>query len=30
VYDGVEIAPDANKVVTIVSDPHTDHINKIE
>lgn len=30
IYDGIEITPDANRTVTITSDPHTDHINKIE
>lgn len=29
-YDGTEITPDANRVVAIVSDPHTEHENKIE
>lgn len=29
-YDGEEIVPDENKVITINSNPHTDHINKIE
>lgn len=30
IFDGEEVTPDNNKVVTITSDPHTDHINKIE
>ena len=30
VYDGEEVVPDENKVVSIVSDPHTEHENKIE
>lgn len=30
VYDGTEIVPNENRIVTITSDPHTDHINKIE
>lgn len=30
IYDGEEIIPDENRVVSITSDPHTDHINKIE
>lgn len=29
-YDGTEIIPDENKIVSITSNPHTDHINKIE
>lgn len=29
-YDGEEIIPDENKVVNIISDPHTEHENKIE
>ena len=30
VFDGTEIVPNENRVVSITSDPHTDHINKIE
>lgn len=30
VFDGTEVTPDANKVITLTSNPHTDHINKIE
>lgn len=30
IYDGEEILPDENKVITINSDPHTEHINRIE
>ena len=30
IYDGAEVTPDANKIVTITSDPHTEHENKIE
>ena len=30
IYDGEELTPNANRVVTITSDPHTEHINKIE
>lgn len=30
VYDGDEYTPDENKVITINSDPHTEHENKIE
>lgn len=30
IMDGTEITPDENAVVSITSDPHTDHINKIE
>lgn len=30
IMDGEEVTPDENKVVTLNSDPHTDHINKIE
>lgn len=30
VYDGVELTPDENRVVTITSDPHTEHENRIE
>ena len=30
VYDGVEITPDDNRVVSITSNPHTEHENKIE
>lgn len=29
-YDGEEVLPDSNRIVSIVSDPHTEHINKIE
>lgn len=29
-YDGTEIVPDINKVVHIISNPHTEHENKIE
>ena len=29
-YDGEELTPDENRVVNIVSDPHTEHENKIE
>ena len=29
-YDGEELVPDENRVVNIVSDPHTEHENKIE
>lgn len=29
-YDGETIAPDANKIINIVSNPHTEHENKIE
>ena len=29
-YDGEELVPDENRVVSIVSDPHTEHENKIE
>lgn len=29
-YDGEELVPDENKVINIVSDPHTEHENKIE
>lgn len=29
-FDGTEVAADENKVVSITSNPHTDHINKIE
>lgn len=30
IFDGEEVVPDSNKVVTITSDPHTEHVNKIE
>ena len=30
IYDGVEATPDVNKIVTITSNPHTEHENKIE
>ena len=30
IYDGDELTPDENKVITITSDPHTEHENKIE
>lgn len=30
IFDGVEITPNENKVVSITSDPHTEHINRIE
>ena len=30
IYNGETIAPDANRIVTIVPDPHTEHENKIE
>ncbi len=29
-FDGVELTPDENKIISITSNPHTDHINKIE
>lgn len=29
-FDGTELTPDENKVISITSNPHTDHINKIE
>lgn len=29
-YDGEELTPDENKVVNIISNPHTEHENKIE
>lgn len=29
-YDGEELIPDENKVINIISDPHTEHENKIE
>lgn len=30
VYDGVALTPDSNKTITIIPDPHNEHINKIE
>ena len=30
IYNGTEIIPNENRVVTITSDPHTEHENKIE
>ncbi len=30
VFDGEELTPNENKVVTIISNPHTEHENKIE
>ena len=30
VYDGVDVTPDENRVVSIISNPHTEHENKIE
>lgn len=30
VFDGTEVTPDANKVITLTSNPHTEHENKIE
>ena len=30
ILDGEEVTPDDNKVITLTSDPHTEHINKIE
>ena len=30
IYDGVELTPNENKILTINSDPHSEHENKIE
>lgn len=30
IFDGEEVTPDDNKVITLTSNPHTEHINKIE
>ena len=30
VFDGTEVTPDANKVITLTSNPHAEHENKIE
>lgn len=30
VYDGNEVTPDENRIISITSDPHTEHENKIE
>lgn len=30
ILDGEEVTPDDNKVITLTSNPHTEHINKIE
>jgi hypothetical protein len=30
IFDGTEYMPNENKVITLTSDPHTEHINRIE